>query len=119
MRHFKSHPALRHEVNVNGTRRLLDFAVAHGVKQVVVVSSSYVYGALPENPYYMDESFPLNASRTYPEMRDLAEMDMLATRLSVALPGHHDHRAAAGERARLTTSAAPSAATCSATTCRR
>ena len=26
-RHFKSHPALRHEVNVNGTRRLLDFGV--------------------------------------------------------------------------------------------
>ena len=79
VRHFKSHPALRHEVNVNGTRRLLDFAVTHGVKQVVVVSSSYVYGALPENPYYMDEAFPLNSSRTYPEMRDLAEMDMLAT----------------------------------------
>lgn len=79
VRHFKSHPALRHEVNVNGTRRLLDFAVGHGVEQVVVVSSSYVYGALPENPYYMDEAFPLNSSRTYPEMRDLAEMDMLAT----------------------------------------
>ena len=79
VRHFKSHPALRHEVNVNGTRRLLDFAVTHGVKQVVIVSSSYVYGALPENPYYMDEAFPLNSSRTYPEMRDLAEMDMLAT----------------------------------------
>ena len=38
-----------------------------------------MYGALPENPYYMDEAFPLNSSRTYPEMRDLAEMDMLAT----------------------------------------
>lgn len=79
VRHFKSNPALRHEVNVDGTRRLLDFAVTHGVSHVVIVSSSYVYGALPENPYYMDEAFPLNASRTYPEMRDLAEMDMLAT----------------------------------------
>ncbi|MBX3028502.1 NAD-dependent epimerase/dehydratase family protein [bacterium] len=79
VRHFKSHPALRHEVNVNGTRRLLDFGITHGVKQLVIVSSSYVYGALPENPYYMDEAFPLNSSRTYPEMRDLAEMDMLAT----------------------------------------
>jgi UDP-glucose 4-epimerase len=79
VRHFKSHPALRHEVNVNGTKRLLDFAISHGAKQVIIWSSSYVYGALPENPYYMDESFPLNSSRTYPEMRDLAEMDMLAT----------------------------------------
>ena len=79
VRHFKAHPAVRHEVNVNGTKRLLDFALSHGVKHVIISSSSYVYGALPENPYYMDESFPLNSSRTYPEMRDLAEMDMLAT----------------------------------------
>ncbi len=79
IRHFETHPAVRHEVNVNGTKRLIEFAVTHGVKQVVVCSSSYVYGALPENPYYMDEGFPLSASRTYPEIRDLAEMDMLAT----------------------------------------
>ena len=79
VRHFKAHPAVRHEFNVNGTKRLLDFALSHGVKQVIIWSSSYVYGALPENPYYMDEAFPLNSSRTYPEMRDLAEMDMLAT----------------------------------------
>jgi UDP-glucose 4-epimerase len=79
VRHFRSHPALRHEVNVNGTKRLLDFALSHQVKHVIVWSSSYVYGALPENPFYMDESFPLNSSRTYPEMRDLAEVDMLAT----------------------------------------
>ena len=79
VRHFKGHPALRHEVNVGATKRLLDFSLTHGVKHVIIWSSSYVYGALPENPYYMDESFPLNSSRTYPEMRDLAEMDMLAT----------------------------------------
>jgi UDP-glucose 4-epimerase len=79
IRHFASNPALRHEVNVNGTRRLLQFAVNHGVKQFIVYSSSYVYGALPENPFYMDEDFPLSASRTYPEVRDLTEVDMLAT----------------------------------------
>jgi UDP-glucose 4-epimerase len=79
IRHFGTHPALRHEVNVNGTRRLLEFSVSHGVKQFIVFSSSYVYGALPENPSYMDESYPLSASRTYPEVRDLTEVDMLAT----------------------------------------
>jgi UDP-glucose 4-epimerase len=78
IRHFAAHPAVRHEVNVNGTKRLLEFAISHGVKQIVICSSSYVYGALPENPYYMDESSPLSVSRTYPEVRDLAEMDMLA-----------------------------------------
>jgi UDP-glucose 4-epimerase len=79
IRHFGTQPATRHEVNVNGTRRLLDTAVRHGVKQFIVFSSSYVYGALPENPSYMDESYPLSASRTYPEVRDLTEVDMLAT----------------------------------------
>ena len=44
-----------------------------------MISSSYVYGARPRIPYYMDEDFPLNVSRTYPEMRDLVEVDTLAT----------------------------------------
>ena len=38
-----------------------------------------MYGALPDNPYYMDEEYPLNVSRTYPEVRDLAEVDTLCT----------------------------------------
>ncbi|GIW40603.1 MAG: NAD-dependent dehydratase [Candidatus Binatia bacterium] len=79
VRHFRTEPALRHEVNVLGTRRVLEYAVEYGVRQVVVFSSSYVYGALPENSYYLDEDAPLNVSRTYPEVRDLAEVDMLAT----------------------------------------
>jgi len=79
IRHFAANPALRHETNVNGTRHLIEFAVGHGVESIVVFSSSYVYGALPENPFYMDETFPLSVSRTYPDIRDLAELDMLTT----------------------------------------
>lgn len=79
IRHFAVDPAVRHEVNVNGTKRLIEFAIGHGVKSIVVFSSSYVYGALPENPHYMDETFPLSVSRTYPEVRDLTEVDMLTT----------------------------------------
>jgi len=79
IRHFDVDPRVRHEVNVLGTRRLLDFSAQHGVKRVVVMSSSYVYGALPDNPFYIDEEHPLNVSRTYPEVRDLAEVDSLAT----------------------------------------
>jgi UDP-glucose 4-epimerase len=79
VRHFRAEPRVRHEVNVLGTKRVLEYAIAHGVKRVVVLSSSYVYGALPENPYYVNEEYPLNVSRTYPEVRDLAEVDGLAT----------------------------------------
>jgi UDP-glucose 4-epimerase len=79
VRHFRSEPRVRHEVNVLGTKRVLEYAIAYGVKRVVVLSSSYVYGALPDNPFYLDEDFPLNVSRTYPEVRDLAEVDTLAS----------------------------------------
>src|SRR5262249_14074640 len=51
IRHFRLGEELRHEVNVLGTKRLLEYAVAAGVKRIVVLSSSYVYGALPDNPY--------------------------------------------------------------------
>jgi UDP-glucose 4-epimerase len=78
IRHFRAEPERRHEVNVIGTRRLLEFCAKYDVEQLVVVSSSYVYGALAENPYFLDEDAPLNSSRTYPEMRDLVEMDTMA-----------------------------------------
>jgi UDP-glucose 4-epimerase len=79
VRHFRADPHVRHEVNVLGTKRVLEYAIAYGVKRIVVLSSAYVYGALPDNPYYVDEDYPLNVSRTYPEVRDLAEVDTLAT----------------------------------------
>jgi UDP-glucose 4-epimerase len=79
VRHFRLHPEVRHEVNVLGTRRVLEYAATYGARQVVVLSSGYVYGALPDNPFYMTEDYPLNVSRNYPEIRDLAEVDTLAT----------------------------------------
>jgi UDP-glucose 4-epimerase len=79
IRHFRTSPRERYDVNVRGTRQLLDHCVNHGVKNLVVFSSSYVYGAFPENPYYMDEDAPLSASRSYPDIRDLVEVDTLAS----------------------------------------
>jgi UDP-glucose 4-epimerase len=79
IRHFRTDPKTRHDVNVRGTKQLLDHCVNNGVQNLVVVSSGYVYGAFPENPYYMDEDSPLSASRSYPEIRDLVEVDTLAT----------------------------------------
>jgi UDP-glucose 4-epimerase len=79
VRHFRAGQDVRHDVNVRGTKQLLDHCVHHGVQNFVLVSSSYVYGAFPENPYYMDEDSPLSASRSYPEIRDLVEVDTLAS----------------------------------------
>jgi UDP-glucose 4-epimerase len=79
VRHFRIDPMVRHEINVAGTKRLLECCATYGVTKLVVLSSSYVYGALPENPYYMDEETSLNVSRHYPDVRDLAEVDALCT----------------------------------------
>jgi UDP-glucose 4-epimerase len=80
---------VRHEVNVLGTKRVLEYAVAHGVKRVVVLSSGYVYGALPDNPSFMAEDHPLLAGRNYPEIRDLVEVDSLATAFMWQHPDIH------------------------------
>ena len=79
VRHFRADASTRHDVNVRGTKQLLDHCVNHGVQKLVVLSSSYVYGAFPENPYFMDEDQPLSGSRSYPEIRDLVEVDTLAS----------------------------------------
>ena len=89
VRHFKIDPQVRHEVNVMGTKRVMEFCHKHGVKQFVLLSSHYVYGALPENPYFLDEDAPLNASRTYPEIRDLVETDSIATTFLWKYPDIH------------------------------
>lgn len=68
----------RHDLNVRGTTSLLDHCAAFGVAQLVVISTSTVYGASPENPLYMTEDEPLSASRSYPEIRDRVEVDALA-----------------------------------------
>jgi UDP-glucose 4-epimerase len=79
IRTFEQGEEARHDVNVRGTKQLLDHCVSHGVQKLVVLSSSYVYGAFAENPYHMDEDSPLSASRSYPEIRDLVEVDTLAS----------------------------------------
>jgi UDP-glucose 4-epimerase len=79
IRHFRGEERTRHDVNVRGTKQLLDHCTNYGVQKLVVLSSGYVYGAFPENPFYMDEDHPISASRSYPEIRDLVEVDTLAS----------------------------------------
>jgi UDP-glucose 4-epimerase len=79
VRDFKSDITRRHDANLRGTKRLLDHCAHYGVQKVVVFSSGTVYGALHDNPFYMDEDRALEASRAYPEIRDLVEVDALAT----------------------------------------
>ena len=89
IRHYRGEERRRNDVNVRGTKQMLDHCATYGVQKLVVVSSSYVYGAYPENPFYMDEDYPHSASRSYPEIRDLVEVDTLASAFIWKYPEIH------------------------------
>lgn len=67
-----------HSFNVIGTHKILDLCVRHGVKKVVVLSSSSVYGPRPDNSNFLPEETPLMAAERFNDMSDLIELDMYA-----------------------------------------
>jgi UDP-glucose 4-epimerase len=71
--------AEHHSWNVQGTARLLDAVASYGVPKVIVLSSSDVYGPRPDNPQFLTEDAPLMAGQQFPAIRDLIEVDMLAS----------------------------------------
>jgi len=71
--------AERLDLNIMGTGRILELSKKFQVKKVILLSTFHVYGALNDNPVYMKEDSPLRASIKYPELRDVTEMDQLAT----------------------------------------
>jgi UDP-glucose 4-epimerase len=65
-----------HSFNVVGTHKLLDYCSKHGVNKFVLLSSSNVYGASPNNQQFLNEEAPLLAASTFMAMRDLVEVDI-------------------------------------------
>jgi UDP-glucose 4-epimerase len=75
----RANEADHHSWNVQGTARLLDAVAAYGVPKVIVLSSANVYGPRPDNPQFLTEDAPLMAGQHFPAIRDLIEVDMLAS----------------------------------------
>jgi len=65
--------------NIAGTTKLLEYGQAYRVPKVVLLSSANVYGPRPDNPQFLTEDAPLNAGLDFPAIRDLIEVDMLAS----------------------------------------
>lgn len=76
----------RFNVNVLGTRSLLDLALKYNVKSVVVLSTFHVYGAHQHNHLYISEEDPLLASQTFPEIVDAVELDNVSVAFSLRNP---------------------------------
>ncbi len=69
--------ARRYNSNVIGTERLLQYSLQYGVRQVVMLSSHYVYGADANNPALLDESTPMKAANLTSELVDSVELENL------------------------------------------
>lgn len=68
-----------HTWNVGGTTKLLEYCQRYKVPKVVVLSSANVYGPRPDNAQFLTEDAPLMLSQEFPAIRDLVEMDHLAS----------------------------------------
>lgn len=69
----------RLDLNLMGTNRILDLSLKKEVSNVIILSTYHVYGALADNPVFLTEESPLRASISYPELRDVVEMDQIST----------------------------------------
>ena len=74
------------ESNVLGTMQLLGVCVDAGVEQVVLRSTTAVYGARPENPVYIDETFPVAACSSYACVRDMVEIEKFLAEFAAEFP---------------------------------
>lgn len=68
----------RYNANVIGTQKLLELCVKYNVRQILILSTYFVYGAHPLNPAYLTESAPLKASGITMDLVDSVELENLA-----------------------------------------
>jgi len=69
--------AEHHSFNIQGTNRVMDYCVRHGVKKLILLSSANVYGPRPDNTQFLTEDAPLMGGERFSEIRDLIGVDML------------------------------------------
>ena len=62
----KGDRALEYDIDVNGTRNLLQACVEAGVRHLTVTSSGAAYGYHADNPEWIDEDQPLRGNREFP-----------------------------------------------------
>lgn len=60
-----SNRAFEYDVDVNGTRNLLQACVAHGVRRLIVSSSGAAYGYHADNPEWLTESDPVRGNEVF------------------------------------------------------
>ena len=70
---FKAEKKL--DLDILKTGQFLSLCSKKKIKQAILLSTFHVYGALPENPIFIDEEQPLQASVQFSELREVVEID--------------------------------------------
>lgn len=70
-------PGLTHEINHGGSVRIAEAAKQAGVQRFVYTSSCSVYGAMPPNADYVDETTPPQPLTAYAECKAKVERDVV------------------------------------------
>ena len=65
----------RFDLNVIGSRKVMDLSLRYGASRLVVLSTFHIYGAHPNNhtPIYEDD--PLRAGADFPQIADAIQLD--------------------------------------------
>jgi UDP-glucose 4-epimerase len=79
----------RFDLNVIGTQKIMDLAVEHRVKRMVVLSTFHIYGAHPSNHIPIAEEEPLRSSVDFPQLGDALQLDGLASNWAYRHPTAH------------------------------
>ena len=68
----------RDRINLDGTRRVFEYADRYGVQHMIFVGRHTYYGAAPDAPLYHKEHEPPISLSTFPELSDLVAADLYA-----------------------------------------
>jgi len=74
-------------VDVNGTRNVLDAAINHGVRRLVVTSSGAAYGYHADNPVPLRESDPVRGNREFAYSDHKRQVEEMLAEARVSHPG--------------------------------
>ena len=66
---------LMEDINVNGTKNVLNAAAIHGVGQILDCSSGTAYGFHPDNPKYLVEESPLRGNDDFTYAKNKKEIE--------------------------------------------
>lgn len=75
---LKERMGKRFDLNVIGSRKVMDLALTYGAERLVVLSTFHIYGAHPHNHIPIDEEDPLRAGAAFPQIADAIQLDTQA-----------------------------------------